>query len=139
MVILRLGNWGRGREIGGGTSTPRIRHMLLLPPLLQSLLLLLPAFDNNYTPASRNPYKLPSIPLDYRRKSRCAGEASREGNRFVSKLADHYAKLAKCDGTRFRATLAPLPALRSNLRDDFGASLLERAHNGFHLFAELQL
>lgn len=107
--------------------------LLLLPQSL--LLLLLPAFDNNYTSASRNPYKLPSIPLDYRRKSRCAGEASREGNRFASKLADHYVKLAKCDGTRFRAT--PLPALRSNLRDDFGASLPERARNDFHLFAEL--
>lgn len=101
------GYWGRGREIGGGrTSTPRIRHMLLLLLLLPLLLLLLPAFDNNYTPASRNPYKPPSIPLDYRRKSRCAGEASREGNRFASKLADHYAKLAKCDGTRFHATTA---------------------------------
>lgn len=94
--------------------------LLLLPQSL--LLLLLPAFDN-YTPASRNPYKLPSIPLDYRRKSRCAGEASREGNRSANKLADHYAKLAKCDGTRFRATPAPAPG--SNLRDDFGASLPE--------------
>lgn len=129
MVILRLGYWERGREIGGSrTSTPRIRHMLLL-----LLLLLLPAFDNNYTPASRNPYKPPSIPLDYRRKSRCAGEASREGNRFASKLADHYAKLAKCDGTRFHVTTAPLPALGSNLRDDFGPCRSGR--NG--LFAEL--
>lgn len=97
-------NWGRG-EIGGGcTSIPRIRHMLLLlllPLLLPQslLLLLLPAFDNNYTLASRNPYEPPSIPLDYRRKSRCAGEASREGNCLANKLADHYVKLAKCDGT----------------------------------------
>lgn len=54
MVIHRLGIGRRGREIGEGrTSTPRIRHMLLLPPLL--LLLLLPAFDNNYAHASRNP------------------------------------------------------------------------------------
>lgn len=138
MVILRLGTEReRGRDAKGGrnrrrgTSTPRIRHMLLLP-------LLLPAFDNNYTPASRNPYKPPSTPHDYRRKLCCAGEASRESIRLANKLADHYTKLAKCDSVPFQLCCSVQLALGSNLRDDSNASLSKRSVTPVYvLFVEL--
>lgn len=123
----RKGRRVKGREIGGGrASIPRIRHML--PPLL--LLLYLPSII--IIPPHRSRFSFPlrslhllsrHLPLSCRRKSRCAGEASRESNRFASKLADHYVKLAKCDATRSRDAASPAADAvayfgGNNLRDE---------------------